>query len=71
MTSPRKTLVPLVFLASLALAALPLIPPAQGAPGAGEGRVVVLGFDGASHATVESMIAQGRLPNLAQLARAL
>ena len=32
-------------------------------------RVVVLGFDGADHALVEKMIAEGKLPNLAALAK--
>jgi len=51
-------LAPLV-LAARALAA-PAAPPAPG-------RVVILGFDGVDAALVEKMLADGRLPNLAQL----
>lgn len=47
----------LAFLASSSLEAA--VPP----------RVIVLGFDGADHALVEKGIAEGRLPNLAALAR--
>jgi predicted AlkP superfamily phosphohydrolase/phosphomutase len=39
-------------------------PPALAAP-----RVVVLGFDGADHALVKKMIDEGKLPNLAALAK--
>lgn len=37
------------------------------APGSGEGRVIVLGFDGADARTVGGMMDRGELPNLARL----
>lgn len=40
---------------------------AAGAAGAKEGRVIVLGFDGADARTVRAMMEQGELPNLARL----
>ncbi len=54
---------PAVLLAAFALAA-----PAAPAEVV-KGRVVVLGFDGADHRLVSQMIAEGKLPNLAKLAR--
>jgi len=51
-------------LAPLVLAARALAAPAA-APA--PGRVVILGFDGVDAALVEKMLADGRLPNLAQL----
>jgi predicted AlkP superfamily phosphohydrolase/phosphomutase len=50
------------FVALVALSATPA--PAQEV----EGRVVVLGFDGADHRLVETYLAEGKLPNLARLA---
>jgi len=35
----------------------------------GKGRVVVLGFDGVDHRVVSRLLSEGKLPNLAQLAR--
>ncbi len=52
----------LVLAAGLTAAALP-------AGAAAVPRVIVLGFDGMDHALVERLIAEGRLPNLARLAR--
>ena len=54
---------PCALLAALAVAAAAA--PAQEV----KGRVVVLGFDGADHRLVSQMIAEGKLPNLAKLAR--
>jgi predicted AlkP superfamily phosphohydrolase/phosphomutase len=42
---------------------------ASSARAAAPPRVVVLGFDGADHALVQKMIAEGKLPNLAALAK--
>jgi len=62
---------------SLLLAPLLLVPAAlagssssspAGAPPAAEGRVIVLGFDGADGRTVQQLMEQGQLPHLARLA---
>jgi predicted AlkP superfamily phosphohydrolase/phosphomutase len=62
--SPQSSVRPAALAALLPIAAL-LAGPAAAAPP----RVVVLGFDGADHALVEKMIAEGKLPNLAALAK--
>ena len=62
---PRQTRTPRLLAGAALLAALP----ALAADPQVKGRVVVLGFDGADHRLVSQMIAEGKLPNLAKLAR--
>ena len=66
---------PLRFLLALgafaALSALIPVPTAGASPegAAQEGRVILVGFDGADSRTTQRMIDEGRLPNLAKLAQ--
>lgn len=65
---PRKRMKP-SRLAGNALAALLLAAALPASAQAVKGRVVVLGFDGADHRLVSQYMAEGKLPNLAKLAK--
>ena len=62
---PQSSVRPGVLAALLPIVSLFAAPPAA----ASAPRVVVLGFDGADHALVKKMIEEGKLPNLAALAK--
>lgn len=66
-TSPRPIRIGALALSLLALAGAPAPPVPPSAPAA-EGRVIVLGFDGADARTTQALMDAGRLPNLARLA---
>jgi hypothetical protein len=63
--TPQSSVRKGVFAALLPILSLLAAPPAA----ASAPRVVVLGFDGADHALVTKMIDEGKLPNLAALAK--
>jgi predicted AlkP superfamily phosphohydrolase/phosphomutase len=63
----RSTSIRYLLLAALAF--LPLYASGATAAAAADGRVIVLGWDGADSTTTERMIAEGQLPNLERLAQ--